>query len=125
MPPSGPTDGSVVTGCTVWTFQPYSGMCFTILATRGLPRTMVTCSVSLAMDAVHVDVTAHPSDPGMMAWFTTATGDDLDDTLERAAQLALMEFCEHHLSGLARTAIALFLIQNNGNTGWAFMARYA
>jgi hypothetical protein len=30
---------------------------------------------------VHVDVPAHPSDPGMTAWFTTATSDDLDDTL--------------------------------------------
>jgi hypothetical protein len=34
---------------------------------------------------VHVDVLAHPSNPGMTAWFTTATNDDLDDTLERAA----------------------------------------
>jgi hypothetical protein len=34
---------------------------------------------------VHVDIPAHPSDPGMTAWFTMATGDDLDDTLERAA----------------------------------------
>jgi hypothetical protein len=33
---------------------------------------------------VHVDVSAHPSDPGMTAWFTTAADDDLDDTLERA-----------------------------------------
>jgi hypothetical protein len=29
---------------------------------------------------VYVDIPAHPSDPGM-----TARGDDLDDTLERAA----------------------------------------
>jgi hypothetical protein len=34
---------------------------------------------------VHVDIPAHPSDPGMMAWFTTATDFDLNDTLERAA----------------------------------------
>jgi hypothetical protein len=34
---------------------------------------------------VHVDIPTHPSDPGMTAWFTTATSDDLDDTLERAA----------------------------------------
>jgi hypothetical protein len=46
----------------------------------------------------------------MMAWFTTATSDDLDDTLERAAHLALTEFCEHHLPGFASTAIALFLV---------------
>jgi hypothetical protein len=43
---------------------------------------------------VHVDVSAHPSDPGMTAWFTTATGDDLDDTVERAAHQALTEFYE-------------------------------
>jgi hypothetical protein len=80
----------------------------------------------------------------MMAWFTTATSDDLDDTMDRAAHQALMEFCERHLPGLAGTAIALFPIQNKGNmvwseclaavgdlersayhTGWAFMARYA
>jgi hypothetical protein len=34
---------------------------------------------------VHVDLLAHPTDSTMMAWFTTARGDDLDDTLERAA----------------------------------------
>jgi hypothetical protein len=34
---------------------------------------------------VHVDIPAHPSNPGMMAWFTTARGDDLDDSMERAA----------------------------------------
>jgi hypothetical protein len=64
---------------------------------------------------VHMDVSGHPSDPGMMAWFTTATGDDLDDTLDRAAHQALMEFCEHHLSDLASTANALFPVQNVGN----------
>jgi hypothetical protein len=42
---------------------------------------------------VHMDVPAHPSDPGMTAWFTTTTGDDLDDTLDRATHQALMEFC--------------------------------
>jgi hypothetical protein len=57
---------------------------------------------------VHVDVPAHPSDPGMASWFTTATGDDLDDTLERAAHWALTEFYESHRPGLASTAIALF-----------------
>jgi hypothetical protein len=33
----------------------------------------------------------------MTAWFTMTRGDDLDDTLERAAYQALTEFCEHHL----------------------------
>jgi hypothetical protein len=37
---------------------------------------------------VHMDVPAHPSDSGMTAWFTTAIGDDLDDTFERAAHQA-------------------------------------
>jgi hypothetical protein len=80
----------------------------------------------------------------MTAWFTTATGDDLNDTLGRAAHEALMEFHEHHLPSLAGTAIALFPVQNKGNmawserlaivgdpehsayhAGWAFIARYA
>jgi hypothetical protein len=92
---------------------------------------------------VHVDVPAHPFDPGMTAWFTTATGDDLDDTMERTAHQALMEFYERHLLGLAGTPIALFPIKNEGNmawserlatvgdperlaypVGWVFMARY-
>jgi hypothetical protein len=68
---------------------------------------------------VHVDILAHPSDPGMTAWFTTATGDDLDDTLERAAHQALTEFCQRHLPGLVSTVVALFPIQNEGNTVWS------
>jgi hypothetical protein len=79
----------------------------------------------------------------MTVWFITATGDDLDDTLEWAAHQALMEFCERHLSGLDSTAVALFPIRNEGSvawsehlvavgaperptyhTGWAFTARY-
>jgi hypothetical protein len=51
----------------------------------------------------------------MMAWFTTARGDDLDDTLERAAHQALTEFCECHLSVLGDTAIALLPVQNESN----------
>jgi hypothetical protein len=93
---------------------------------------------------VHVDILAHPTDPTMMAWFTTARGDDLDGTLERAAYQALTEFCEHHLPVLGDTVIALVPIQNEGNTvwservaaigdpelpmhhaGWALTARYA
>jgi hypothetical protein len=57
---------------------------------------------------VHVDVSAHHSNPGMTAWFTMTTGDDLDDTLERAAYQALTEICERHLSGVASTTIVLF-----------------
>jgi hypothetical protein len=73
-----------------------------------------------------------------------ARGDDLDDTLERATHQALTEFCEHHLSVLDDTTIALLPICNEGNTvwservaaigdpeflthhaGWALTARYA
>jgi hypothetical protein len=59
---------------------------------------------------VHVDIPAHPTDPTMMAWFTMARGDDLDDTLERAAHQALTEFCEHYLPVLSNTTIALLPI---------------
>jgi hypothetical protein len=93
---------------------------------------------------VHVDILTHPSDPSMMAWFTTVEGDDLDDAQERVAHQALMEFCECHLSALDGTAVTLLPIRNEGNTvwsecfavvgdperetyhtGWAFTARYA
>jgi GTP cyclohydrolase I len=68
---------------------------------------------------VHVDIPAHPTDPTMMAWFTTARGDDLDDTLERATHQALTEFCEHHLPVLGDTAIALLPVRNEGNVVWS------
>jgi hypothetical protein len=34
---------------------------------------------------VRVGIPTHPSDPSMTAWFTTAEGNHLDDTLERFA----------------------------------------
>jgi hypothetical protein len=68
---------------------------------------------------VHVDISAHPTDPTMTAWFTTARGDDLDDTLERATHQALTEFCEGHLPVLGDTAIALLPIRNEGNAVWS------
>jgi hypothetical protein len=68
---------------------------------------------------VHVDIPAHHTDPTMTAWFTTARGDDLNDTLERAAHQALMEFCERHLPVLSDTAIALLPVWNEGNAVWS------
>jgi hypothetical protein len=58
---------------------------------------------------VLVDILANPTDPTMTAWFTMARGDDLVDTLERAAHKPLMEFCERHLLVLDGTTIALLL----------------
>jgi hypothetical protein len=55
----------------------------------------------------------------MTAWFTTARGDDLDDTLERATHQVLTEFCERHLPVLGDTAIALLSIRNGGNAVWS------
>jgi hypothetical protein len=48
-----------------------------------------------------------------------ARGDDLDDTLERAAHQALTEFCERQLPVLGDTAIALLPIRNEGNAVWS------
>jgi hypothetical protein len=67
---------------------------------------------------VHVDILAHPTNVTITAWFTTAQGDDLDDTLERAAHQALTVFCECHLPVLSDTAIALLPVQNEGNAVW-------
>jgi hypothetical protein len=100
--------------------------------------------LGLGHHKVHVDIPAHPTDPTMTAWFTTARGDDLDDTLERAAHQTLTEFCERHLPILDDTALALLPVWNEGNAvwsehvttisdpefpthhaGWALTARYA
>jgi hypothetical protein len=45
--------------------------------------------------------------------------DDLDDMLERAAHLVLMQFCECHLSDLTDTAIALLPIRDGDNAMWS------
>jgi hypothetical protein len=68
---------------------------------------------------VHVDTPAQPTDPTMTAWFTTAQGDDLDDTLERAVHQALMEFYERHLPVHGDTTIDLLPVRNEGNTVWS------
>jgi hypothetical protein len=68
---------------------------------------------------VHVGIPAHPTDPTMTAWFTTARGDDLDDTLGRTAYQVLMEFCERQLPVLGDTAIALLPIRKEGNAVWS------
>jgi hypothetical protein len=68
---------------------------------------------------VHVNILAHPTDPTVTAWFTTARGDDINDTLERVVHQALTKFCERHLPVLSDTAIALLLVRNEGNTVWS------
>jgi hypothetical protein len=49
-----------------------------------------------------------------MAWSATARGDDVDDSLERSVQQALMEFYERHLRDTASTSVSLFPIQDEG-----------
>jgi NADPH-dependent ferric siderophore reductase len=145
MPPLEPTDGSVVMGCTARFSHPTPGRAAP-LRLHGLPtyHSRPYRQFGLGRCKVHVDILAHPTDPTMTAWFTTARDDDLDDTLERDAHQALMEFCERHLPVLSDTVIALLPIRNEGNAvwsecvatigdpefpthhaGWALTARYA
>jgi hypothetical protein len=77
------------------------------------------CQFGLGCYKIHVDIPAHPTNPTMTTWFTTARCDDLDDTLERTAHQALTEFCEHHLPVLGDTAIALLPVRNEGNAVWS------
>jgi hypothetical protein len=86
-----------------------------LLAYRGRPYRQF----GLGHYKVHVDIPAHPTDPIMTAWFTTARGDDLDDTLERVAQQFLTEFCERRLPVLGDTAIALLPVRNEGDVVWS------
>jgi hypothetical protein len=77
------------------------------------------CQFGLGRCKVHVDISAHPTDLTMMAWFTTARGDDLDDALERAAHQAPMELYERHLLVLGDTVIALLPVRNKINVVWS------
>jgi hypothetical protein len=77
------------------------------------------CEFECGRCEVHVDILTHPSDPSLRAWFTMTTGDDLDDTLERAAHRTLTEFCERYLPGLDGTAIAFLPIRDVGNRAWS------
>jgi hypothetical protein len=54
----------------------------------------------------------------MIAWFTTAQSDDLNDTLERAVHQVLTKFYERHLPVLGDTAVALLPVRNEGNAVW-------
>jgi hypothetical protein len=114
--PLEPTDGSVVTGCTPG-FPTLLRDVLHRIGYTGLPvyRGRSYHQFGLGHCKVHVDIPAHPTDPTMTAWFTTARGDDRDDTLERVAHQALTEFCERHLSVLGDIAIALLPIWNEGN----------
>jgi hypothetical protein len=67
---------------------------------------------------VHVNILAHPTDPIMTAWFTTAQSDDLNDTLERAVHQVLTKFYGQHLLVLGDTAVALLPVRNEGNAVW-------
>jgi hypothetical protein len=58
----------------------------------------------------HVDIPINPSNPILTAWFTTATGDDLYDTVERVTHWAITEFCERHLPGLDGTIVSMLPI---------------
>jgi hypothetical protein len=86
-----------------------------IPAYRGLPY----CQFGLGWCKVYLDIQDHPTDPTMTAWFTTTRGNDLDNTLERAAHQALTEFYERHLSVLNDIAIALLSIRNEDNAVWS------
>jgi hypothetical protein len=117
MPPLEPMDASVVTGCTAPGFPPCVWDVFHHFGYTGFPayRGRPYFQFWLGCCKVHVDIVADPTDPTMTAWFTTAQGDNLDNTLERAAHQALMEFCERHLPVLGDTTIALLPVRKEGN----------
>jgi hypothetical protein len=141
-----PTDGSVAMGCTAPVFSILLQDVLHRFDYTGTPvyRGRLYPQFGLGRCKVHVDIPTHPIDLTMTAWFTTARGVDLDDTLERTAHQAFTEFCERHLPILDSTAIALLPVWNEGNAvwnervatvgnpelpthhaGWALMTRYS
>jgi hypothetical protein len=60
-----------------------------------------------------------PGFPPCSGMCCTTRGDNLDNTLDRAAHQTLTEFCECHLLVLSDTAIALLPVRNEGNAVWS------
>jgi hypothetical protein len=98
-PPLVLSGGSVVTGCTI---QASPTLLWDVLHHFGFTESpsyhgRLYHEFVHGHCGVHVDIPPHPSHPSLTVWTTSTTGDDLDDTLERTAHQALMEFCERHL----------------------------
>jgi hypothetical protein len=68
-PPSELTDGSVATGCTTPAFPLCSGTCYTTLATRGPPHTMVARTVSSGLGAARSTWTSQLTPLTQPLWF--------------------------------------------------------
>ena len=68
---------------------------------------------------VHVDIPSNPVHSDWMEWSTWATGNDMEDTLERVAHLALTKFCERHFPDTAGTAIAMYPVHAQNDPAWS------
>jgi hypothetical protein len=67
--------------------------------THGLDR----CKVSMMI----------PLNP-VEQWMGTVIGNEIDDTIEQMAHVALTSLCESRLAAIAAIPITLFLIHNQG-----------
>jgi hypothetical protein len=71
--------------------------------THGLDR----CKVSMMI----------PLNP-VEQWMGTVIGNEIDDTIEQMAHVALTSLCKSRLATIAAIPIALFLIRNQGYPMW-------
>jgi hypothetical protein len=59
---------------------------------------------------VHVDIQSHPMFPDGSLWSMWVIGNDMDNDMEKAAQVALTALCSQCLPDTAGTSISLYPI---------------
>jgi hypothetical protein len=93
---------------------------------------------------VYVDIPSHPVFPDGSLWSTWVIGNDIDDSMEKDAHMALTALCSQNMPTTVGTPISLYPIQDRSDpewkacldemsnaflehyhSGWAYMASYA
>jgi hypothetical protein len=67
---------------------------------------------------VYVDIPSHLMFPDGSPWSMWATGADMDDAMEKPANMALTALCSQNLAATTGTSISLYPIQDRSNPEW-------
>jgi hypothetical protein len=67
---------------------------------------------------VYVDIPSHLVFPDGSPWSTWVIGNDMDDTMEKAAHMALTALCSQNMPATAGMPISLYPIQDRSDPKW-------
>jgi hypothetical protein len=73
---------------------------------------------SLHRCEVYVDISSHPVFSNGSPWSTWVIGADMDDAMDKAADMVLTALCSQNLVSTVSTPISLYPIQNRSDPEW-------